>query len=231
MNRKMILGALAALTAVGCAGPDPDPNNFTAPAAQDPGPAPANEATAGVKLDPSDPGLTQLAEAKPVLVRANPFALLPVEVAYDRSQLAASLNESSGFYRLVGVSQEVPPQPTMRFVEEPPRRLAGIMIGETVSALIDMNDGSPMQLIRPGTEVKNAQGQTTWIVESIDNERAILRRVEKNVQPTHIVVRLQNTLPTGGGATGGTGNTGGGGNQRGGDDAGRGGGAGRSRAD
>lgn len=233
MKRNLVFAALGLLAVVGCGGPDPDPNQFVEPATVDPGPPPSNEAKAGVKMDPSNPGLTEIAKAQIVAIRANPFALLPSEVAYDRSQLAASLNEESGFYRLVGESQVPPPQPTMRYVNEPNRRLAGIMIGETVSALVDMNDGSPMQIIRPGSTVKNAAGQDTWIVESIDNERAILRRIEKGVQPTHVVVRLQNDL---GGGTQNTGNTGGnnqGGNQNqgGNNQGGRGGGPGRNRDD
>jgi hypothetical protein len=93
--------------------------------------------------------------------------------------------------------------------------LAGILIGETITALIDMGDNSGLQTIRPGQEIRS--GNTTWVVQSIDEEKAILRRKEGNIRPKYVVVRLEdsasaaNPAPTGGGSANPRGGGGGGG--------------------
>jgi hypothetical protein len=223
-----LVAVLGLFAIAGCNGPEPDPNAFNPPPRKKLPDLPPAAAEAGLKVDPSDPGLMAQAQTMAFTTRANPFALLPTEIRFDKSQLAASLNETMGFYPLFGESEPQPVQPPFRYVEEPDRRLAGVMIGETVSALIDMNDGSPMQIIRPGSTIKNASGQDTWIVESVDEERALLRRIEPNVRPTHIVVRLQNS-PGGGTSGGAGGGAGAGGGRQGGAGGGRQGGAGDPR--
>lgn len=213
MKKIPFLALLSLVAVVGCSGPDPDPNAFNPPPRKKLPELPPAAAEAGLKVDPSDPGLVAMAQTMSFSSRSNPFALLASEVRFDRSQLAASLNSSMGFYPLMGESQPLPPQRTFRTVTEPNRRLAGVMIGETVSALIEMNDGSPMQIIRPGSTIKNATGQDVWIVLSVDEERAVLKRIDPDVRPTHVVVRLQNDL--GGGSTGaGAGGAGAGGGGR-----------------
>lgn len=219
MKLNWILLAIGSAFLVGCSGPAYDENAWSPPPKKSLGDPPVQSAEAGVKVDPKDPGLIAQAQTMSVATRANPFALLGTEVSYDRSQLAASLSDQMGFYSLVGESKTPPPQPSFQYVEEPTRRLAGVMIGETVSALIDMNEGGQMQIIRPGSVVKNAAGQDTWVVESIDEEKAILRRLNREIRPTHIVVRLQTDLGSGGGGGGGAR---GGGNQGGGNQGGAG---------
>ena len=103
---------------------------------------------------------------------------------------------------------------TLELEPQPPRRLAGILVGESITALIDMGDGTGLQPIRPGQEIKS--GSTTWIVQSIDEEKAILRRVGDDKRPKYVVVRLEDsatmtTTPTGGGTGGAGGNRRGGG--------------------
>lgn len=239
MKQFTILAILASMVVVGCAGPDA--NAAWQPPRKEKIDKPLpSAAEAGAKIDPTDPKLTDVAKTMVFASRANPFSLLSSEVKFDRDQLSARLTQEIGFYEMVGSSKERPADPTFQYVQEPDRRLAGVMIGDTVSALIDMNDGSPMQIIRPGSTVKGPGGQDAWVVVSIDEEKAVLQRIDKKIRPAYIVVRLQTDLgggTSGGGNTGGggggaqgagsdapTGNTGGGGNNRGG-------GGGRGRRD
>jgi hypothetical protein len=81
--------------------------------------------------------------------------------------------------------------------------LAGVLVGDTVSAIIVMEDGST-HLIKPGMRIPNSP----WRVLSIDEEKAVLRRAG-TVKPTQIIVRLE--TPPGGVPTGGGGGRGPGG--------------------
>ncbi len=207
MKQYSMLAVLGAFAVVGCAGPNPNAD-WQPPARKSIGQPMASAAEAGAKIDPSDPKLPEVAKTMSFFSRANPFSLLASEIRYDKEQFAANMTSSMGFYPMVGQSQEQPKDPTFQYVQEPDRRLAGVMIGETVSALIEMNDGSPMQIIRPGSTVKGPGGQDTWIVQSIDEEKAVLQRIDKTIRPAYIVVRLQTDL---GGGTSGGGTQGGGG--------------------
>jgi hypothetical protein len=82
---------------------------------------------------------------------------------------------------------------------QPYRRLAGVIVGDSVLALIDMGDGQ-LKLIRPGQDIDG------WHVESIDSDKAILTR-GGNRLPHQVVVRLESPLP---GSIGGRGGAGGG---------------------
>jgi hypothetical protein len=55
---------------------------------------------------------------------------------------------------------------------QPYRRLSGIVVGDSVLALIVMGDGAGPQIIRPGLRIPNSP----WRVISIDEEQAVLRR-------------------------------------------------------
>lgn len=222
MDTKKLSSALAVLAGIavlaGC-GPDPVKSMTSAPSGSAPAQAPfVPKADAGIRREPADPAaLIAEANKMPVVVRDDPFALRGEEIAFDRSQLAASFVEGAGWYTYIA-DERVERQETFQVEEQPARRLAGILVGETITALIDMGDGQPLQTIRPGQEIRS--GNTTWIVQSIDEEKAILRRKEGNIRPKYVVVRLEdsatmsNPTPTGGGSTnprGGGGGNGGGG--------------------
>jgi hypothetical protein len=209
---------------VGC-GPDP-----MQPIAATPAPAPQDaqfvpEAEAGIRLAPGDPAqLLADAGKSTFMVRQDPFALRPSEVAFDRSEFAARILDTTGFYPQIAEEPE-PPVETFEVEPQPTRRVAGIILGESITALIDMGNGQ-LILIRPGQAIEG----TEWVVQSIDEEKVILRRVGSTKRPKYVVVRLQpddgsTVTNTGGGqGQGGQGGAaGGGGVQRG----GQGGGTGR----
>lgn len=211
--------ALAGLVVLSGCGPDPVKSMTSAPSGSAPAQAPfVPKAEAGIRREPADPAaLIAEASKMPVVVRDDPFALRGEEIRWDRAQLAASLTEEGGWYANIAEEREEK-QETFQVESQPPRRLAGILIGETITALIDMGDGQPLQTIRPGQEIRS--GNTTWIVQSIDEEKAVLRRKEGNIRPKYVVVRLEdsasinNPSPTGGGSTnprGGGGGSGAGG--------------------
>lgn len=130
--------------------------------------------------------------------RPDPFALLGTERSFDQSQTSERvLNEIGGFSTMAEPEVEV--VDTSEVVEpQPYRRLAGVLVGDTVSAIIIMEDGSA-HLIKPGMMIPNSP----WRVVSIDEEKAVLRRAG-NRKPTQIIVRLE-TPPGGVPAPGGGG--------------------------
>ena len=170
------------------------------------------EADAGVRVDPKvDPTFNLIKEqiaVKNFGGRTDPFALLAIERAFDRSQQAERLVGDVGwtveFEPKVEEPIVVPEEP------QPYRRLCGVLIGNSVWALIVMEDGK-VHMVRPGQQIPGSE----WKVESIDQEQAVLVR-DPNKRPSRIVVRLE-VDPTGGaGAPAGGGNTGGAGPGRGG---------------
>ncbi len=211
---KLILLSCLAVAVVGCKGPDPESQlQSQTPKKLEPV---VHTAEAGVLVNASSAASEALVreQAKGMLVasRANPFFLLGAEVGYEREQFAANQTAQMGFYRMAGQSLPQPAQPTFINEAQPPRRMAGVLIGESVSALIDMNDGTPggLKVIRPGSEIAGPSGQIEWIVQSIDEEKAVLVRKDPKRYPRRVVVRLQLDLgdgdPGGGSApAGGTG--------------------------
>jgi hypothetical protein len=202
---SLSLLGLATLAIIGC-GPDPTAPIGAAPTAGAAGERFVPSAEAGIRVEPGD-ATALLAEAKKMSfqVRPDPFALRASEIAYDRAQFAARLVETGGFYQTIAEEPE-PPVETFEVEPQPTRRLAGIILGDSITALIDMGTGQ-LTLIRPGQRIEG----TEWVVQSIDEEKAILRRVGSNKRPKYVVVRLQPDEGGGGGNTGG--NTGGGGQQ------------------
>ena len=164
-------------------GQAPPPGASTSPAAMQGGFRPNSDA--GIPVTYA--GLDKVASLvlKPVSVRSDPFALMSVEKSYDTEQYAQSLSASVSFPLMytpppvVDVVPEIEPQPF--------RRLAGILVGDSVMALIDMGDGK-LELVRPGQEIQG------WTVASIDEEKAILKR-KGNKLPRQIVVRLSSPNP------------------------------------
>ncbi|MBX3117808.1 MAG: hypothetical protein KF784_02000 [Fimbriimonadaceae bacterium] len=132
--------------------------------------------------------------------RRDPFALKPNEVAYDYAQLTERLTSDFGW------DQRFEPEPEVTVQERPQpqpyRRLAGVIIGDTVTAIIIMEDGRAVQ-IHPGMQIPNSP----WTVISIDENKAILRR-GGNVKPNDIIVNLESAPPGAGGRNSG-GNAGG----------------------
>jgi len=134
--------------------------------------------------------------------RFDPFALLSEERGYELSQTSERFASESGGFSF----DYVPPvetAPTVVVEPQPYRRLAGVIVGESVLALIDMGDGR-LEIIRPGQRIPNSE----WTVISIDEEKAVLRR-SGNKLPRQVIVRLEsppyNPGQGGGGAPAGGG--------------------------
>ncbi|HMS54462.1 MAG TPA: hypothetical protein PKA27_03600 [Fimbriimonadaceae bacterium] len=132
--------------------------------------------------------------------RRDPFALLPAEIEFEKSQRSAYFVDTTGGFSF---RYTPPPEVDDRPVVEPQpfRRLAGIIIGDAISALIDMGDGQGFQIVRPGSKLGE------WTVVSIDEEKAVLTRAG-NKLPKAVEVFLAE--PQAGAGGGGGGNQGGG---------------------
>ena len=146
------------------------------------------------------PYTTLVASAARFGHRADPFQLTSEEAAYDRAQNTERVMTSMGGFT---TQYEVPPDETKNVIPDevqPYRRLAGIVIGDSVLAIIDMGDGRPAQIIRPGMKIPN----TEWTVVSIDLDKAVLHR-DGPVGPHTVTVRLESPPPGFGPAAGFTG--------------------------
>jgi hypothetical protein len=132
--------------------------------------------------------------------RRDPFALKSNERAYEIEQNSARLlNDMGSWVVMYTPAPEKPPAAGLVQDPQPYRRLSGIIVGDSVYALMDT--GGQIEIIRPGMRVPN----TEWTVVSIDEEKAILRRTGNKV-PRQITVRLESPPP---GMGGGGMNTGG----------------------
>jgi hypothetical protein len=131
--------------------------------------------------------------------RNNPFALFGEEIQFQTGIRYERILGNLPAYEGLPFSEPMFPPPTIPVAQEmvepeaqPYRRLSGVYFGDTVSAIISMEDGKSY-LIYPGSRV----GDTEWYVESIDSEKATLVRSGNKI-PKRIVVRLE-TPPFGGG--------------------------------
>lgn len=222
-NLWMVAALAAGVVAAGCGGDDDSTPVPTTTAVAPPPPEFRPDVDAGVPVTPvNDPALiSKLAASKLFISRSDPFALLSNERAFEVSQEAERLLASAGGWTVEYVP---PPDPTGAEEQEvmepqPYRRLSGIIVGDTVMAIVEMEDGT--HIVRPGMRIPN----TEWRVISIDEEKAILRR-GGNRRPTQVIVRLESPpAGMGGAAAPGRGNQGGapGGNPFGGGGAPRGG--------
>ena len=135
--------------------------------------------------------------------RSNPFALSSEEKAYDAAQASERLQIEGGAFN----SLFEPPVDTSGVVKpveaQPYRRLSGILVGDSVLAILE-EDGKSI-IVRPGMLIPN----TNWRVISIDRDRAILRREGSDLLPREVEVRLEIGFPTGGNGGGGNGPVGG----------------------
>jgi hypothetical protein len=137
--------------------------------------------------------------------RGNPFSLFGEELQYQAGiRYDIILGQIPGYALVVPPPVEPPPVELKEPEAQPYRRVSGVYFGDTVSAIIEMNDGSPPYIVYPGQRV----GQTDWYVESIDAEKVVLVRYN-NVDPKRVIVRLETPpfgLPGTGGGGGGGGN-------------------------
>lgn len=180
------LALLAVAAMSGCAR-DPMP---TAPSAEAK-PAPPMEVgdVPGVPVERKDDpnALKNLVASRSFSHRPDPFALFPAEVSFENSQSAENLfaQQGRGFGMLYEPKEEVIEEMTIE--PQPYRRLAGILVGETVAAILIMEDGKSY-IVRPGMKIPNSD----WTVVSISTnpEQAILRR-PGNRLPKEISVRLE----------------------------------------
>jgi hypothetical protein len=179
--------ACAIVALAGCK--NPDEGYATPPSLRPPAEKPfVGAAEAGVPVATVPPSAWQAVVASRNLPapRPDPFALHPIEAAYEVKQNNMRVFGQTGQFFTPMFT------PTVNQVEipilepQPYRRLAGILVGETVLAIIDMGDGRPMRLVRPGERITN----TPWTVASIDEEKAVLRRSGPTL-PHEVVVRLE----------------------------------------
>jgi len=155
---------------------------------------------AGFKIDPSTdvkPYQQLVAASIKYGHRGDPFSLTKEELDYDRTQNAERIMASMGGFAPDEHQEKIDDvQPPVQ-EPQPYRRLAGIIVGDSVLALIDMGNGQ-LEVIRPGQKIENSP----WTVQSIDQDKAVLHR-DGNVAPHTVTVRLE-TPPSnfGGGSTG-----------------------------
>jgi hypothetical protein len=146
------------------------------------------------------PTAKQLSASKAYVARPDPFALLSVERSYETKQLAERVfSESGTFSVMITPPPERTAEESIVFEDQPYRRLAGVLVGDSVMAIIEMGDGQPPVIVRPGQMIPNSE----WRVISIDEDKAVLRRAGRKM-PREVTVRLE-SRPFGGGGGGGQG--------------------------
>jgi hypothetical protein len=121
--------------------------------------------------------------------RGNPFDLNATEKAYDEAQAGERVFSSSGWTTQVEPKSEVAPPIVLE--PQPYRRLSGIVVGDSIVAIIEMGEGTEPLLIHPGEHIPNSP----WTVVSIDEDKAVLRR-SGDTLPHEVIVRLE--TPPGG---------------------------------
>lgn len=135
------------------------------------------------------------------MARPDPFALTTLERGFETKQEAERvLSVAGGFSTFV----EQKPETDVALMPEEPqpyRRLSGVVVGDSVLAILEEQGKAPI-IITPGMTLPG----TRWKVVSIDQDKAVLRR-PGNVRPTQVIVRLETprygTGETGGGFPGG----------------------------
>ncbi len=142
---------------------------------------------------PATPPPNQQATKPPFTPRKDPFAYLPEE----QEALQADAFDPNRYFVLA--SPPTPPRVELPepFEPQPRRRVSGIVIGTTVSAILEQEGENP-QIVQPGDTVGEFR------VAAITPEGVILRRSRGN--PREVIVRYEPPAPgggTGGGQTGG----------------------------
>ncbi len=215
MNRKfqmLVLGALGAtalLAGYGCAssaqsqqmatqapaGSNAPTPTIPTPGMQDASPVlhPAADAGIPVVVKPIDPGaarMKRLARNANFGSRSDAFALLPMESRYEQEQRGELILGTLGGFTTYFEPPEEQPDESEIFEPQPPRRASGIVLGESVYAIIQMETGQTI-IVRPGSKIQ--VGDVVWTVASIDEDKVVLRR-EGNRQPKTIIIRLSGQL-------------------------------------
>ncbi|MFZ4506305.1 MAG: hypothetical protein ACOYON_01240 [Fimbriimonas sp.] len=184
----LVVGAIG-LT--GCNSTSPADSVPAAPVAETTTPrveyTPKAEAGIPVAQNPDAAAFSKLVESKAgaFVARKDPFALNPEEAAFDRDQSSERLLQSGGGYSMDYVAPEPKIDETPVNDPQPYRRLAGVVVGDSVLALVVMEDGRT-EVIRPGQQIPNSE----WKVVAIDEESAVLRRAGNRL-PRQIIVRLE----------------------------------------
>ncbi len=197
---KLGIGAILAGMALAGCGDDAELTQLKQPPSTEPSSLGAFQykTPVGVPVQASTDGklITDLtARVQPT--RRDPMALLPSEVKFDASQRGEFVLQNSGGHSTMFEPEAEIDESALDIIEpQPYRRLAGVLVADTVSAIIIMENGEA-HLIRPGTMIPNSP----WRVVSIDEEKAVLRRAG-NRKPTQIIVRLESPPMGGGGGVG-----------------------------
>lgn len=121
--------------------------------------------------------------------RSNPFLLQSNEIQFDQAQAAERLFLQDGTFSLNYKEPEFREPELLPEEPQPYRRLMGVVIGDAIVAILETDGQAPL-LIRPGMRIPD----TDWVVVSIDEEKAVLRR-STNQRPKEVVVRLEQPRP------------------------------------
>ncbi len=179
--------AIFLLTGGGGESTPPPPATAAPPVAPPPDMAPPSfQPPATAMAPPAQPAAPQ----PPFRPRKDPFALLPEEV---------EAQQADAFTRAPFVVVASPPKPPRidlpePYEPQPKRRVAGLIFGQTVSAILEQ-EGELPQIVYPGDRVGEFQ------VAAITREGVILRRSKGNPRE----VRVPYEPPSGTTTTGGTG--------------------------
>ncbi len=212
MNNTILLGtrssiralALSAIVvaAFGCGGGNAGSSSSASPSVSTPTAVAytPKSVDAGVPVDRSTdtkPHAALVAASSRFGYRADPFSLTKEEQAYDHQQESERVISSMGGFTVDFEQKEDKTEDVVPEEPQPYRRLAGIVVGDSVLAIIDMGNGRPVEIIRPGMKIPD----TEWTVVSIDQDKAVLHRDGPN-RPHTVTVRLESPPAGVGGATG-----------------------------
>ena len=192
MTRISIVGFVGIGAVLAGCGSSPSTED-TPPAQNVPKVSYVNKSEAGVgasyDVDPTAlPKLYAKAASRYGSSRKDPFVLTKSEAEFETQQAGLRQFEALGGYETDYVPNPIPV--VVPVIEQQPyRRLAGVVVGDSVLAIIEMGDGSE-KIVRPGEKIPG----TEWSVVSIDQEKAVLHR-DGNVLPSDITVRLETPRP------------------------------------
>jgi hypothetical protein len=212
MKRSINILALALIASagvlVGCGGKQGDAGVTSAPAVVTTKPPPKIDFgnLPGVPVPAvADPAKEFKSESHLVAMRyghgrSDPFVLKPEEKVYETAQGTERILGGIGYSMMYTPPPEKAPEADLIPDPFPYHRLAGIVVGDSVSAIMVDASGAAT-ILRPGMRIPG----TEWDVVSIDNTKAVLRR-KGNKTPREVTVKLESPPPgMGGGPTGGPG--------------------------